>query len=220
MSDVLSKYFKEPRRYRAQWFILILIVFYGVGLVGLQTESRDWFLDTTPFILLLSVGLMTLHHPQKNGYYWLVLGLSIVVGLGMEIWGVASGSIFGEYRYGETLGYQFKEVPLVIGLNWWLLVGASSAMVARSWIHPLLRALAAAGLMTGLDWLIEPVAVKLDFWSWAGGEIPLQNYLAWFAIGFVLCALYQMLPFHKQNKVATALFFLQVIFFGTLRLIL
>ena len=40
--------------------------------------------------------------------------------------------------------------------------------------------------MVGLDFLIEPVAISLDFWSWQGGQIPLQNYIMWFLISLVM----------------------------------
>lgn len=221
MLKALTKYLKEPLRYRGEWFILILVIFYGVGLVGLNSASSDWFLATTPFILLLSAGLMVGHHKGKNGYYWTVMLICFAVGYGVEVLGVKTGVIFGDYSYGETLGFKWQEVPLVIGVNWLLLVGATGALVARwGWIHPIFRAAISALLMTGLDWLIEPAAIKLGFWNWASEAVPLQNYLAWFGISFVLLALYHMLPFQKRNKVGTALFFLQLIFFGTLSLIL
>ena len=38
-----------------------------------------------------------------------------------------------------------------------------------------------AGLLcTLMDFVIEPIAIKYDFWSWEGNEIPLFNYLTWF----------------------------------------
>jgi putative membrane protein len=36
----------------------------------------------------------------------------------LEVVGVKTGLIFGEYKYGSTLGIKLFEVPLIIGFNW------------------------------------------------------------------------------------------------------
>ena len=38
-------------------------------------------------------------------------------------------------------------------------------------------------LMTAFDYVMEPAAIRLGYWSWSGGEVPLANYLGWFTIG-------------------------------------
>ena len=38
-----------------------------------------------------------------------------------EILVVSYGIIFGNYKYGEILGYKVLGVPLIIGINWCIL---------------------------------------------------------------------------------------------------
>ena len=73
--------------------------------------------------------------------------------------------------------------------------------------------------MVLIDLVIEPVAMKYGFWSWQGGQIPLQNYLAWFVVSFVLLQLFYRLKFRKVNLIAPALYFFQLLFFVVLYLL-
>ena len=74
--------------------------------------------------------------------------------------------------------------------------------------------------MVGLDYLIEPVAIKLDFWFWKEGLIPAQNYVAWFIVAFILLLLYHIWIKQNQNRIAIILFSIQVVFFGLLNFML
>jgi len=67
--------------------------------------------------------------------------------------------------------------------------------------------------MVGLDVLIEPVAVELDFWTWFGQPIPLQNYIGWWMVSVVLFSVWYILPFAKENRMAKWLLFFQFLFF-------
>lgn len=141
--------------------------------------------------------------------------ICFLIGLFSEILGVQTGLVFGEYSYGKVLGPKILGTPLVIGVNWLMLVYCSSVSInyLLQKDSPFIKALLAAAAMVALDFLIEPVAIKYGFWSWGGEEIPLQNYLAWFAIALVLCFLFQKMIGKKKNKVALALFIMQFLFF-------
>ena len=76
----------------------------------------------------------------------------------------------------------------MIAFNWVVVVHGACCVAGRA-LPPGLGKLRrpALALLAGLacaafDYLMEPVAVRLDYWQWAGGAIPLQNYAAWFAI--------------------------------------
>jgi len=196
-----------------------LILTHVSGLIGLQTEYRDWFLLMTPFNLLLSFALLMLHHRHWKNSFILFVGVTFLVGYGIEVTGVHTGWPFGEYRYGETLGFKLWEVPLLIGVNWVMLIYASGIVVQGLRAHRLVKALLAAVMMVLLDYLIEPVAIAYDFWSWDQHDVPFINYLGWFGVALPLCLLFQYLPFAKANKVAAMLFLIQVIFFGILNFI-
>ena len=205
-------------RYLPWVSIGILVVMYGVGLVGLQTAARDWFLDATPLTLVLSSGLLLLNHRGWSAAFAGLVGGIAVAGFLVEVAGVQTGLIFGEYAYGQVLGPKLWETPLVIGLNWLLLVYATGSLASRLQLPRLLQAGVAALGMTLLDVLIEPVAMRLGFWDWSWGMVPLQNYLAWFFASFCLLLVFVHFWQHRPNPLALAVLVLQVIFFGTLNL--
>ena len=138
------------------------------------------------------------------------------VGFGIEVIGVSTGQIFGHYQYGETLGFKYQNTPLSISVNWLLTAYSAAALVSlatketTSWV---LKSVLAAALMVSLDSFIEPIAHKLDFWSWQNGVIPFQNYIGWFLTALPLQILFFTLIKSAKNKVAVAVLLLQFAFF-------
>ena len=106
-----------------------------------------------------------------------------------------------------------------IGLNWAILIYATGLLTDKMKVHFGLKAAAGALLMVLLDYLIEPVAIKLDFWSWGQESIPVQNYIAWFLVSLALHTVYQLLPFSKNNPLAIKLLYIQGLFFLVLNFI-
>jgi uncharacterized membrane protein len=205
---------------RSQWSIAFLVLVHVSGLLGMMSPYHDWFVALTPATLVLSAALLLLNHREWNPGFVAVMAASLLVGFFIEVAGVSTGKIFGEYAYGATLGWKAWGVPLVIGVNWLVLVYCTGAIANLLPLPRILQAAVAAGLMTLLDVLIEPVAIALDYWSWGAGTPPLQNYLAWFIIAFVLLTLFHYFRFDKRNKVAVALYFIQFLFFSALNLYL
>ncbi len=201
--------------------IAVLLIFYAVGIAGVALPIHENFLLLTPLNLLLSLALVLAHHPVWSRKTVLFLGLSYTAGFGAELFGIQTGLLFGDYAYGPVLGPQIWGTPLMIGINWMLLayaagVSANHLLPGRHWVF---RALLGAGLMVLLDWFIEPVAIRYDFWSWDGGTPPLQNYLGWFFVALPLLAVFARWQGHIRNKVAVALLIIQFGFFLTLGLL-
>jgi len=136
-----------------------------------------------------------------------------LIGFFIEVAGVKTGVLFGSYYYGATLGPQVLEVPPTMALNW-VLLSLSSFGIFFSWdINKYLKMALAAGLMVGLDYFIEPVAMGLDFWQWEGGVVPFKNYVMWFFTAYIIqFILYKMLPSINQ-KTSLFVFSLQFVFF-------
>jgi putative membrane protein len=67
--------------------------------------------------------------------------------------------------------------------------------------------------MVALDFLIEPVAMKSDFWTWENGVIPLYNYLSWGLVGLFLQIVFQKTSLWEENKVNDTLFITMFVFF-------
>lgn len=158
-----------------------------------------------------------------------------MVGFASEVVGVNTGLLFGDYSYGKVLGFQWQKVPILIGVNWFIILyccGISIHTFLMKVINkvaletkappPVLKAMSVivdgATLAVLFDWLMEPVAVKLGFWQWHGDEsIPLYNYICWGLISALLLTVFHFFKFNKQNKFAINLLLIQFMFFLLLR---
>ena len=224
--------FGSLNKYQVATFITLL--FHVSGCIGMFTSYQHWFISYTPLNLLI-VFVLVLFTQVKNIAFFGFVVLCFVTGMLVEMIGVKTGVLFGDYRYGPVLGPKLINVPLLIGINWFIVVYCSGVVVTifHNWLKSKYTAegrvlspailnfsfiLDAALLTTFFDWLMEPVAVRLGFWFWNGtGEIPLFNYVCWFVISSLLLAVFRRLRFDKENLFAVHLFFIQVLFFGTLR---
>ncbi|MGD9939847.1 MAG: carotenoid biosynthesis protein [Clostridia bacterium] len=166
---------------------VVMVILYIVGTVahlyqptlGLMTAMTPWF--------LLVCGLAVIWPSiRTGGKRFLIWGVTVyVLTFFLEALGVATGLVFGEYRYGPTLGLAAFGVPLVIAFNWAVVVYGAVRMARRRKRSDFMVAVMTGAIATMFDWIMEPVAIRLDYWNWAGGHIPLQNYLAWFVIATV-----------------------------------
>jgi len=193
--------------------LVFLIVIFLVGLIGLNTKWTSEIAALTPYILGLSAIVLLLNHREWNRYFVIFLAFASISGYLIELIGIETRLIFGNYSYGATLGYKLYGVPIVMGLNWFLMV-YSCGMVANLFrFGVFLKSIVGAFLMVILDVSLEPVAVILDFWTWENGIIPMQNYIAWFLVAFVLLIYFHKLELKKMNRIAVGLFIIQYIFF-------
>ena len=209
---------------RDTWMILFFSIMYLVGAAGHAWDvTFPLMLQLTPWILLF-LGLLVFLPVIQEGR-WNVVAWALVVylvTLSLEILGVKTGLVFGSYVYGESLGLSLLEVPLVIGFNW-VLVVLGAVLISRSWIkNPAAASLGAAVLCVLFDYILEPVAISpaLDYWQWAGGDIPLQNYAAWFFIAFLAALAFNRWGLRVDRLVPRAYFGIQLLFFLLLRILM
>lgn len=204
-----------------QTVVFVLVVVYLVGLVGLYIpQTQALFMALTPVNLAVSAILLFAFHRHWNKDFFIFIFTIYLAGLGIEMIGVNTGWPFGEYKYGLSLGTKVLNTPLMIGVNWLLLVYTTGFISRKVPVIRIVRALIGALLMVALDLVLEPVAIQLDFWTWAEGDIPMQNYIAWFVIAFVFHLLYQALRFRKSNQLAPVLYIIMLVFFTTLNFLL
>jgi putative membrane protein len=201
--------------------IIILVAFYVSGVIGILTNNQTIdFLSLTPLNLLVNAVLLLLNHQNGTNKQWLVFFIIAVVGYFIEVIGVTTGVIFGEYVYKTTLGWKLFETPLIIGVNWMLLTCAVVYTIGIKIKNTILIALVSASVLVALDVLIEPVAMKYDFWMWKHSIIPLKNYVAWFFISFFLCYILALYKGASKNNFAPYLLIMQFIFFGIFNFII
>ena len=194
---------------------IFIVMFHLVGLYGfLNSELEKLFIVLVPFHLLLMLSLMII---STNDFSLNIRNFAIIVylaGFFIEVIGVNTGLIFGSYNYGEALGFKLFSTPLLIGVNWLILVYCTGVFLEQFKIKSaLIFCLIGALVLLSLDFLIEPIAIRFNYWSWAGGKIPLQNYLGWYLFSCLLLWIFRGLDFQKQNKAAIVLLFAQAGFF-------
>ena len=175
---------------RKPFSIFLIWLFVGSALIGIALGQVDWFIPKTPVNQTLGALLLFLNFPIDGRKKMLVWLLAFVVGMVVEIVGVRTGLLFGEYYYGDNFGWKLMGVPYLIGVYWAVLVFLTGALASRLSKHALLRILFGAALMVALDVLIEPLAHRFDFWHFTGGMPPLQNYTTWFVVAAGLHAVF------------------------------
>ncbi len=196
------------------FWIVFLTIFFSVGLVGISLpQYRDFMVTLSPFHLLLTYFVLFISRKDKRDQFIYFSFLIFVIGILVEAIGTNTGLLFGSYKYGQTLGLKMFGVPLIIGVNWVTMVVCSSTLVNKLPLKFVYKVLLAGFVMTSLDFLIEPVAVKLDYWSWSNSEIPLYNYLCWFVISLPMHYFYMKWKLVENNRVPVGVFVLILFFF-------
>jgi len=215
--------------------LFIALLFHVSGLIGiLFTQQKDWFIQHTALNLLVMAGLLIITQQQKNLHFFLFFVITFVAGFSVELIGVNTAALFGNYKYGEVLGAKVFGVPLVIGINWFIIIYCTGAatqfyedrillsiqkkgftVTARMQLISFITD--AALLAVFFDWLIEPVAVKLGYWRWDKGSVPVYNYVCWLIISALLLWFFRTLKFNRHNIFAVHLLIIQLLFFFVLR---
>lgn len=212
---------KESKRFASQRFWIIFIsIFYLVGIVGISLEQiRDTIVPLSSFHLLLTFVVLYFSRIGNKNKYLLYVFVLFFYGMLLEVIGTKTGLLFGDYFYGETLDAKLFGVPLIIGINWATMVVCSCTLVKNLKGTIFFKILVASILMTALDFLIEPVAMELDFWQWKNGIIPIFNYVCWFLLSLPMNYFYLKWALAENNRVPKFVYLLMVIFFVVLNLI-
>ena len=198
--------------------ILLIFLFHLVGLVGFYIPLlQPLFYQLVPWHLLLMLVIIGYSHRTMNQDFWVFTGMIFIIGFAAEWVGVHKGWLFGSYTYGETLGTKIDGIPLTIGVVWFLLIYSTGVLMQYSRIkYVFIRVIVGAGIMVGLDKLIEPVAVRYDYWHWANNIIPDKNYICWFFLSVFMLLIFEIFRFKRQNIVGIVLLVAQFIFFTVL----
>lgn len=199
--------------------VLLIYLSYITGIVGYSiTYTKDLFLSLTPLHLLFSFFLIIISHNENKKDLFRVFIPIYLYGFLIELIGTNTGYIFGEYSYGDTLGLKILETPIIMGINWLILIYSSYSLVI-SIKNKYIRTVLASLIMLLLDFIIEPIAVKFDFWYWQEEFVPMQNYIAWFISSLPAHYYINNLSFIVNRKVGINLLIAQLIFFVFLILI-
>lgn len=197
------------KNFAEKYGLWVLGVVHFFGILVISWADTDFWASFTPLNLLLSVALvfMVATKMRSLGLFFLI---SFTIGYLAELVGTQTGFPFGNYQYLQNLGPKLIAVPILIGVNWFLMAYAS-----RLWANGLLKshlaqALLASLLMVSVDFFIEPIAATLGFWQWDNDIIPTENYFGWLAVSFIVQLLFPKSLQGENNLIAK--WYLLVIF--------
>jgi len=192
---------------------VFLVAVHLAGVIGLNTPiTASYFTTLVPFSLLTTFSLILFYQFKATNDNFATWILVVLGGYLIEVLGVHTGMIFGKYQYGETLGWKVAAVPVIIGFNWGILLLGAASFVSKIQSR-LTRIVLVSLLMTTIDFLIEPVAIAFDFWSWSATVVPVLNYIGWFYSSALLYFLFDSLSPKYHNELAANTFIIQVCFF-------
>lgn len=189
--------------------LTVLLCFEYMRRIGIEARHEQISLEARPTRV-----------PQSlMRFLWWSVG-TVIAGFLVELAGVKTGVIFGDYDYGETLLPTITNVPIAIGFAWLGMILSAAALAqrllpARFASKPHFLALTIAVLMVIFDFFMEPAAMRLGYWDWKEGTVPVQNYLAWFVLGYALAYAGLRLGLFAQKQPAFAMhaYLAQILYF-------
>jgi bisanhydrobacterioruberin hydratase len=198
--------------------IIFFALFYLTGIAGtLSSCTQNFFLMLFPWALLLSfLTILTYNESGVDLKTVLVILFTAVSGFFIEVAGIRTHQIFGNYSYGPTLGLKIFETPLIIGVNWALMVLATGSLVQPLRVPAPVRIIIASVLMVVYDIILEFAAPLLGMWTWSGDTVPVRNYVAWFVIGVAYHSIYKITRIRTYSSLALPVLLFQVVFFVAL----
>ncbi len=201
-----------------RYVIAFFIIFYIVGFIGLVTPyTHKMFIRLFPSVIILSlVAILVFHQEAYNIKTILVLASIAITGFLIEVAGVRTHLIFGNYAYGEALGFKIFNTPLIIGLNWVMLSYATGSITDNFNINIPFKVVTASCLMIIYDIVMEQLAPILGMWSWEDNRVPFSNYFAWFILAFVFQTFIRITGVNVKNSIAGLLYLIQILFFISL----
>ena len=202
--------------------IFIIWLVHISGLLGMVFYDLDFFAGYTSLNLFLMSIILFANIRLNNKNRIFALLLIFLIGMLSEFIGVNYGLIFGEYIYGNNLGFKLFGVPLLIGLNWVILTvicaNIASFLIKNNSILQMI--IVGTSLMLLIDIVMEPIAPKLDLWKFKNLVVPSSNYIGWLIISILTQTIYNTKFKQKEVKLSFNLYTAIFTFFVFLNLIL
>jgi Protein of unknown function (DUF422). len=122
---------------------------------------------------------------------------------------------------GENLGLKVGNVPLIMAINWILLIIITGNFSEKIFKNSLAsKVIFGSLLMVILDFFIEVSAPKLDYWEFDKHPVPLSNYIWWFLFSIIFHIVYQINVKEKEYVLSQNILLIHFLFFGLLALFL
>lgn len=190
--------------------VLTIWLFHVSAIIGGAIGHKNWFISLSPLNLMICAFIVLINVSSRVG---LAMLIPFFIGMVAEIVGVNTQLLFGNYAYGDQLGLKIFGVPLLIGVNWALLIYATWSITSYLMPKSNLGFIAGALLMVLLDFLMEPLAPRFDYWQFEGGHVPLENYIDWFLVGMIAQFVFHKAARRSLNSMGIHLYLAFFVFF-------
>lgn len=195
---------------RLRWFRLYLnpwMVLLGLAVlvrIPVPLWPEGFPIISATQMLLISLAALLWGWERIGVRIVLLTSLAFALGLGVELLGSKTGIPFGLYTYEGAPQPTLWSVPLIVPLGWFALVLSAHVLAGgRPWLTGL--------LVVAWDLGLEALMPAKGYWTWQDPNplwygAPIQNYLAWFAVGFVISWMYGWMgpELHQKGSFAWA----------------
>lgn len=225
--------FKKFNFFFINLFFLTIVIFFSLILWkgnGVQSFFIVAFFTLVTFLFAIWHSFRKLS--VKNALIFLIL--AGLVSFIAEVIGVNFGYNFGGYSYSDLLGKKILGVPILVSLMWISIIYISyqvaehitnfrftkrTLIIARFWLSFWCAFLTALAVVAW-DLALDPLAVKLGWWTWLrGGEyfgVPLGNFMGWIFIPFISVFIYKLFFEKEESAEETTLDYIPVISYAIL----
>ncbi len=191
--------------------LIFLWVIHVAALIGIAMGHEDFFFPKSPFTMLYLLLLLVIWFPIKKLATLLLFFICFATGMTVEWIGVHTSWLFGTYEYLENFGIKLDGVPLLIGVNWGILVFITHKIAGDMHNNKFVQAAIGAGLMVFMDFFLEQICARAGFWEFTQGA-GFYNYACWFAIGYLLQLLASHFNLQGDKQTAYHLYLAQTLF--------
>ncbi|MBD00828.1 MAG: hypothetical protein CL841_05730 [Crocinitomicaceae bacterium] len=188
--------------------IIFIAIIHIAGIIGIRLFP-DLFLKSSFIAIVIPLALY-LFRVKPNRKDSFLMSLVYIIAFLSEWIGVCSGLLYGDYTYGDSLGFKLDGVPIIMGGNWLLLCLVSRELVGKLFSNKFVIIIASSFLMVLIDILMEPLSNQLDFWSWKNNIIPFSNYVDWFLVALLNQTVFSYLDY-KTNMFSWSLGYITIL---------
>jgi putative membrane protein len=186
----IKKHIHESWHNNRQLMVVFIVAFFLLAGVVQYAVGLTYVIKLTSLVIAIMTALAVIFWDVNYGRRLLLSLIAIITGIVVELIGVNTGLLFGDYQYGTIMGYKIAGVPLLIGATWLLVTVSAWQIVSFSSLKSYQKILIASGLVVMFDLLLEQFATAFGLWVWDNGVIPLLNYASWFFVSVFLLTIY------------------------------
>jgi carotene biosynthesis associated membrane protein len=189
------------------WLLALITIGAQIAWPLTSGSTRDTLTVVTVVLFFLTSAS---HALIVRGWLWALGWFVISAGIGFlaELAGTRTDLPFGDYAYADRLGPMVAGVPVIIPLAW-AMMSYPALLAARRLVRgPLATAVVAAVALASWDLFLDPQMVSEGHWTWSFQNapvllgidgIPLQNFVGWLLVSFVLMLLLDRLPRRRND---------------------